>query len=232
MAVRNREAAIGLRKLSNTSTVEDPNSIIQAMISRLTTSLWRLGVCLLVTTQTYGQVSICGNSPSSHPVDVKALYLRDSLRLKDIDTIVVYRHWLWKNGFNGYGKVVWVDQGQCFQYKIEFENNAGNYGIKQVIFSKINSDSPIDFFFANNLDTVTSNPTKQLIQASDDSEHFIEVSCKNKVYCYLISGLLVQFNPDHLRAKFVRLLSDKDVSNTIIDEKSIRPNLKRKRNKH
>lgn len=159
------------------------------MKRRLYISLWTLGLCLLTAIQTFGQVSICGDRQSSHPVDIKALHLRDSLQLTGIDTIIVYRHWLGTNGFNGYGKVIWVDKGQCFQYKIDFENSGGNYGIKQVNLSKLNSDSLISFFFDNHIDTVTSNPTKQEVKMSHDAQHFVQVNYKNTSYCYLISGL-------------------------------------------
>ncbi len=109
-------------------------------------SLWTLVLFLLTAIKTFGQVSICGDRQSSHPVDIKALHLKDSLLLTGIDTIIVYRHWLGTNGFNGYGKVIWLDKGQSFQYKIDFENGSGNYGIKQVNLSKLISDSLISFF--------------------------------------------------------------------------------------
>ncbi|MBK6331211.1 MAG: hypothetical protein IPF62_12120 [Bacteroidetes bacterium] len=177
------------------------------------------GTFLLTAIKTFRQVSICGDRQSSHPVDIKALHLKDSLLLTGIDTIIVYRHWLGTNGFNGYGKVIWLDKGQSFQYKIDFENGSGNYGIKQVNLSKLISDSLISFFFNNHIDTVTSNPKKQEVQMSHDAEHFVQVNFKKKSYCYLISGLLVQFNSDNLRAKFVSLLSDENVSSIIIDGK-------------
>lgn len=200
------------------------------MKKRLNISLWTLVLCLLTAIQTFGQVSICGDRQSSHPVDIRALHLRDSLRQTGIDTIIVYRHWLGTNGFNGYGKVIWLDKGQCFQYKIEFENSGGNYGIKQVNLSKLKSDSLFILFFDNHIDTITTNPTKQSVQMSHDAEHFVEVSYKDKSYCFLISGLLVQFNPDNSRAKFISLLSDENVSSIIIDGIRTTPNTKNKKN--
>ncbi len=200
------------------------------MKRRLYISLWTLGLCLLTAIQTFGQVSICGDKQSSHPVDIRALHLRDSLRQAGIDTIIVYRHWLGTNGFNGSGKVIWIYKGRCFQYKIEFENNGSNYGIKQVNLSKLYSDSLINFFFDNHIETVTSNPTKQGIQMSHDEEHFVELSYKNKNYCYLISGLLVLFNSDNLRAKFVSLLSNENDSVIRIDGNRIPSGTKVKRN--
>ncbi len=191
------------------------------MKRRLYISLWTLGLYLLTAIQTFGQVSICGDKLSSHPVDIKALYLKDSLRLAGIDTIIVYRHWLGTNGFNGYGKVIWIDKGRCFQYKIEFDYIGPNFGIKHLDFSKLYSNSLINFFFDNQIDTVKKNPTKKRIIMSHDAEHFVMVSCKNYNYCYLISGLLVFFNSDNLRAKFVSLLSDENNSDIRTDGVSI-----------
>ena len=193
------------------------------MKRRLYISLWALGLSLLTAIQAFGQVSICGDRQSSHPVDIRALHLRDSLRQTGVDTIIVYRHWLETNGFNGYGKVIWLDKGQCLQYKIEFENSSGNYGIGQVKLSKLKSDSLFTFFFSNHIDTVTNNPTKQEMQMSHDAEHYVEVSYKTKSYCYLISGLLVQFNPDNLRANFANLLSDNKGSAVKVNGVRIRP---------
>jgi hypothetical protein len=202
------------------------------MNKQLKNLFWTLTLCIVTTLQSVGQVSICGDRQSSHPLDIKALDLRDSLRLTGIDTIIVYRHWLGTNGFNGYGKVIWLDKGQCFQYKIDFENSGGNYGIKQVNLYKQNSDSLISFFFDNHIDTVTSNPTKGEIQMSHDAEHFVEMNYKNISYCYLIGGLLVQFNSDNLRAKFVRLLSDENASSIIIDGARTLPTTKNKKRKN
>jgi hypothetical protein len=212
-------------------TTGNANTNRQAMKRRLYISLWTLGLCLLAAIQTIGQVSICGDRQSSHPVEIRALHLRDSLLQADIDTIIVYRHWLGINGFNGYGKVIWLDKGQCFQHKIEFENSAGNYGIKQVNLSRLKSDSLFTFFFDNHIDTIITNPTEQSIYMSHDAQHFLELSYNAKSYCFLISGLLVQFNPDNLRAKFISLLSDENDSIVELDGERIRSSPKSKKKK-
>ncbi|HYV90166.1 MAG TPA: hypothetical protein VE978_00190 [Chitinophagales bacterium] len=182
--------------------------------------------------QSVGQVKICDNEESQHPVDIRALRLRDSLKQKAIDTIIVYRDWLGTNGFNGYGKVIWLNMGQCFQFKIDYERKDGDK-IKSVALSRLKNDSIFQFFFYNHIDTVSMNPTKQAFRMDHDAEHFIEVDYGSKKYCYLISGLIVRFNPDNLRAEFVRLLTDTDFSLSIfgtrvnpITEDSIKSNKK------
>jgi hypothetical protein len=186
------------------------------MNRQLIISLCTIGLYLFTSTLTFGQVVICGDKQSSHPIDIRVFQLRDSINQTGIDTIILYRHWYSANGYNGYGKIIWLDKGQCFQYKITLENNANNE-IHQTKISKLSTDSLFAFVFSNHIDTITTNPTKQDIKISHDARHFVQVSCNDKTYCYIITGLLVQFNPENLRAKFIRMLADENVSSVTID---------------
>ncbi|MCC5917860.1 MAG: hypothetical protein JJU02_11110 [Cryomorphaceae bacterium] len=189
------------------------------MIKRTHIGLLVLGLYLTSPIQARGQVSICNEIQSYHPIDIQSLHLRDSLQEIGIDTIIVYRHWLEKNGYNGYGKVMWFERGQYFQYKIEFENNCCDSETKQVEFSKLTTGTPFKFFYSNQIDTTTTNPTKQGIQMSHDAEHLVEVWHRDQRFCFSISGLLVLFNTDNPRVQFVKLLSDKNDSMVIIKGK-------------
>lgn len=157
-------------------------------------------------TAKHGSIKICG-SEHYHPVDIKAKLIFDSLKAKGIDTLLIYRDWLGTNGYNGYGKVLWLDKGVLKQYRINFINEAPYYGIKSINFSVVKSDSIFTFYFKNNVQSVTTNPTKQDMWMSHDSDHFIYLEANRKVYCFNISGLLVQNNPDNLRSKFIQKLT-------------------------
>jgi hypothetical protein len=185
----------------------------QRIKRRVYISLSTLGFYLFTISPSLGQVSICDNIESFHPVDIRALQLRDSLQKAGVDTIIVYRHWLVTNGFNGYGKVLWLNKGQCYQYKIKLEN----YDTQKIYHLEVKSDSLFNYFFDHQIDTITTNPTKQNVKMSHDSQHYVEVSYRNDRRCFLISGLLVQLNQHNLRAKFISLLSDEDVSFIKID---------------
>lgn len=201
------------------------------MDKRFNSLLWALILWIGTTHQCIGQVSICDKEQSRHPIDIKVSHVRDSLRMTGIDTIIVYRHWLARNSYNGYGKVIWADKGQCFQYKFEIENGNKNEVIKQSNAFKLSSDTLVSFFFDNHIDSVISNPTKQGASMSHDAEHFVEVSYKNNSYCYLISGLLVLFNPENIRVKFVRMLSDERDYDISIQSEGIQPSPKGKMRK-
>lgn len=161
---------------------------------------------------TFAQIVICGNKQSFHPIDIRAFQLRDSLQHRGIDSIIVYRHWSTTNGYNGYGKIIWIDNGKCFQIKIILKTANELKEILQTKIFKLSSDSVFTFFFYNQIDTITANPTKQDIKMSHDAQHFAQISCGDKSHCFIIPGLLVQFNTDHLRAKYISMLADENVS--------------------
>ncbi|MBS1560235.1 MAG: hypothetical protein JSS89_01385 [Bacteroidetes bacterium] len=194
------------------------NSKMNKLLLRL---LWVLTLCIAFPVHGVGQVTICGDRQSYHPVDIKALQVRDSLRQAGIDTIVVYRHWIGTNGFNGYGKVIWLENGRCLQYKYELVRKNGTYGDILVTSSIVRSDSLLRFFFEKHVESVSSNPTKQGFVLDHDSEHYVDVWYQGIRYCYIIKGMLVDENPDDLRASFVNMLRDFNVSSIKASESFI-----------
>ena len=151
-------------------------------------------------------ILICGQD-HYHPVDIKAKLIFDSLRATGIDTLLIYRHWFGMNGFNGYGKVIWVDKGILKQYRINFINRAPYYGIKSIEFTIIGSDSIFNFYFRNSLSSVKSNPTKKTdFWMSHDGNYFVYLQSNIEIYCFDIDEQLVKENPDNLRAKFITKL--------------------------
>lgn len=151
-----------------------------------------------------GQITICGEYKSHHPIDVENFKIKDSLIENGIDTILVYRHWKYTNGFNGYGKVIWKDNGINYQCKTIFENNE----TKALGIQKLDNDSLINYYFKNGLDTIKENPTNSMVSATHDASHFVEISYGKKSYCYVIKGFIVFFNPENLRANWINILAD------------------------
>ncbi len=172
-------------------------------------------VLIIISFQLSGQVSICGEYQSYHPIDKQLLTFKDSLKGIGIDTILIYRHWKYTNGFNGYGKVVWVEKGKKNHCKLIFENGSSNNEVKVLEMQTMKNDSLINFFFKNRLDLISENPTNSIISISHDSTHFVEISYNNESYCYLIEGVIVFSNPEHLRSKWVHLLADEKVSTIV-----------------
>jgi hypothetical protein len=152
------------------------------------------------------KVSICGED-HYHPVDIKGKLLGDSLKLTGIDTILIFRDWFGMNGFNGYGKVMWLDKGITKQYLIDFKNHINDYGIKSVNYSELEGDSTFYFYFNNSIDTVLSNPTKQVISSDHDGEYFVMFDVNTKIYCFHIGRTLAANTREHLRSQMVFKIS-------------------------
>ena len=172
--------------------------------------LFLLTLCLCYFQCLFAQsekVTLC-NSDHYHPVDIKAKQIVDSLIAKGIDTVLIYRHWLGTNGFNGYGKVLWMDNQKVKEYRINFVNWNKEYGIKSISYSESDVDTVFSFYFRNRVDTVNVNPKKQEMWMSHDADHFVWISEKGRTYCYNISGLLVRYNPIHLRSQLVNKLTN------------------------
>lgn len=172
----------------------------------LFTACCRVSAQQVSITAKHQSIIICGGQ-HHHPVDVQAKLLADSLKATGIDTILIFRHWLGVNGYNGYGKVLWLDKGVLKQYRINFVNHLPEYGIKSIQYSTIGTDSIFSFYFTNNLQSITSNPEMQSeVWMSHDANFFIYLEAKGKINCFDIDGLLVGYNPEHLRSIFVRKL--------------------------
>ena len=72
-------------------------------------------IFLLIGIQINGQINICEDYQLYHPIDEQIFIFRDSLKEKGIDTVLIYRHWQYTNGINGYGKEIWINNGKHFQ---------------------------------------------------------------------------------------------------------------------
>jgi len=171
-----------------------------------------LGFLVLISVQTYGQVNICSNEQSNHPIDKRIIEIRDSLQKIGIDTILIYSHWLYTGSFNGYGKAIWKYQGICYQLKIPFHNGDEFYGLGQQDFRILGNDSIIDFFFMNRIDTITVIPTYQSINIRHDAIHFVEISYKSQEFCFVLRGLPIQDNPNNILSKWFFLLADENLA--------------------
>jgi hypothetical protein len=167
------------------------------------------------------QIIHCGEN-LSHPVDIKAKQIADDLKKKGIDTLLIYRDWLSTNGYNGYGKVIWLDKGVTKQCLINLIDKRNGFTTK-VIYSHLPNSNHFDFFFKNRLDTITSYPkydrnyeegngsdmSKMHVEISDDAAHFVYLYIDKKPYCFEITGSDLINYPNHPRSQFVDRLTKK-----------------------
>ena len=151
------------------------------------------------------QTKLC-EEESFHPVDYELVKLRNRLQSKGVDSILIYRHWIHTNGYNGYGKIIWNIGGETFQQKFSCKDKVTS---SEVV--RLEHDTFINFYFQNKVDTISSNPDKPDINISHDASHFISFYHDSKNYCFFISGLEVEFNQTNDRAKWVKMLSDEAV---------------------
>lgn len=177
-------------------------------------------ICLIniiIVNYSNGQVLICKDNLSTYPIDYQLLLIRDSLKEKRIDTIIIYRHWPQSKDLDGYGKVIWKEKGNVYQCKLILENQV----FKSIIFSKLSSDSIFNFFFLHKIDTISKNPTKTIIKVERDALHFVDVTYYGNDYCFVITGFYINQNPENLRSQFIKLLADESVSGVIFEEKIV-----------
>lgn len=133
----------------------------------------------------YSQVKICGNEQSSHPIDYSLQILSDSLINSGIDSIIIYRHWINANGYNGYEKIMWKTNTSF--YYIELDSNKSTQKITISESLKMEVDSVMNFFFQNRLYTISENPKNQFFTISHDGRHFIKIIWPGNEYCFTIS---------------------------------------------
>lgn len=178
--------------------------------------------CVVTHVPSFGQVSMCDVTQSSHPLDVYAMHMKDSLHLMGIDTCIIYRNWQSTNTFNGYGKVIWLDGGTCYQSKYECVKNYSGTRVVQESFGVLRSDSLFRFPLDNRLH-FAAQPTEQAFSVDHDTEHYVEVNYKTRYICFFMRGTLAQQNPDNLRTQFVRLLCDGDLCLIQVDKLEVGP---------
>jgi hypothetical protein len=171
----------------------------------------------------YGQIKIC-EADSYHPIDYKTVAFRDSLFRKSVDTVIIYSHWIYTNGWNGYGKVVWKKNGETFLVKFDYDNKMRRE------LTKLPDDSIVSFFFENRLDTITTNPDKLTIVTTPDGRtfgsmrhdgrHFISIRWSGYEYCFIIDNFTVQHALAHKRSQWIGCF--KEEGSSIFFEDGIR----------
>ncbi|MBO6515011.1 MAG: hypothetical protein JJ975_00490 [Bacteroidia bacterium] len=135
------------------------------------------------------------DQPSKHPVDIIARKDIDSLKREGVDTILLYRHWLFTNGYNGYGKLIWKERGETRQYQYNFESQWNTYGISSVVYRVSQENSGLRYFLENRLDTITSYPVYPIYFAcySHMPHHFVYFHIDQRQDCFNYTGPL---NPE------------------------------------
>ncbi len=187
------------------------------MIKILKENLIAIITLFVVSHASFGQVNICEDEQSHHPIDKELFRLRESLQNQAVDTILIYRHWIYTNGFNGYGKVFWKKNGEHYQFGLDFNKETGQIDITDTI--SVQSDSTVQFFFDHRIDTSKSNPEKQDMRMSHDGQHFVSMGLgAANHYCFTISNLLVQFNPNHKRVQWINLFKEDKAGAIHIDD--------------
>ncbi len=172
---------------------------------------------VIVTCQLCGQVVICDDKNSYHPVDMRIVQFKDSLQKENVDTVLIYRHWESVGSFNGYGKIFWIDKGVHFECKISMSDWASNGAVATSKVLASESDALLNFYFDNNLKSITEHPKQTMINFYQDASHFVELIHLDDEYCFLIDGLDVRYGDKNLRAEWIKLLADKEVCSVRID---------------
>ena len=126
------------------------------------------------------------------------------------DTIILYRHWIYTNGENGYGKAILKTENNLSIKEFNLDSNR-----------KLNSS---DWKFDDNLKEVykmlnkcltktDTNYFKPLTSMSHDGEHAIEVYTGNKlIYNFCINDLWLYPNRFNNNIKLIYLLRDKEIA--------------------
>lgn len=156
---------------------------------------------LTTTLESLSQVNLCGEIDSYHPIDKNLYQLRDSLFSSNIDTVAIYSHWIYTNGFNGYGKVIWIQNGEVYLLRLSYKKET--LSIQRDEIKQVDNDSVFTYFFENEIDTIKTNPDRQEFSMSHDGRHFFQITWNEESYCFLISNLLVRYNPDNKRVQLI-----------------------------
>jgi len=178
-----------------------------------------LNLFLTTEIELFSQINLCEDKESHHPIDKQLIQIRDSLFTSKIDTVIIYSHWIYTNGFNGYGKVQWKQNGETYLLKLFYNKESS---IERDEIKKLESDTIFTYFFGNKIDTLKTNPDRQDFYLSHDGRHFFHITWNTKSYCFLMTNLLVQFNPDNKRVHLINLFKEKETDTFIIDGKRVR----------
>jgi len=170
----------------------------------------------------FGQIKLCNERDSRHPIDYKIFELRDSLLSKSVDTIIIYSHWIVTGSFNGYGKVIWKKDGETFLVRFQFHNK--DWFTERQQLTKLFNDSMFSFFFENELDTINTNPTYErhdILKMSHDGRHFINIHWSGNKYCFIISNFLIMSNPENKRVQWINHFKEKGTDIYFVDGVSV-----------
>jgi|SRR5690554_741831 len=177
-------------------------------------------LCLTTAIELFNQVNLCDENKSYHPIDQKLFRIRDSLYTSNVDTVIIYSHWIYTNGFNGYGKVHWKQNGETYCLNLSYKKEKSL--IEREEIKKLENDSIFTYFFENMIDIIKTNPENQEIRMSHDGIHFFEITWNEKKHCFLMPNLIVQFNPENKRVHLINLFKEKETDTIIIDGIRIR----------
>lgn len=174
----------------------------------------------MIGATSHGQTKICGETESFHPLDREMVKLQKYLQSSGVDTIIIYRHWIYTNGFNGYGKALWKKDGKTFQLILNY--NKETLQITRSDTLHVSKAAGLSFFFNQQIDTINSNPVKQDYRMSHDGRHYISIRWGDNSYCYTISNLLVQFNPNSKRVQWINFFKEDETDQIRIDGVKVR----------
>jgi len=192
---------LGVRRHAGTGHRIQRNYILKKMRNLKNIFLTLFAASLFYTAQ--GQINLCGDSISDFPIDKKLFHIRESLRKSGIDTIVIYSHWIYTKDLIGYGKVCWKKKGQSYLIFLSIKSENPTPIEPSVAIAKEykTTDSLINFFFENNLDTIETNQDKW---TEYDGRHFISISWSENEYCFVIPDSIVQSNPENKRVQWIK----------------------------
>lgn len=141
-----------------------------------------------------------------HFVDIVAKKKIDSLIKEDVKNILFYRDWIGTNGFNGYGKLAWSQDGKFFQYQYNFENYDGRYGISSIDKTVLQTYDAINFYDNMRIDTVKTSPKEPEFWMSHAADHFVYRYIDGEENCFNVSGLNLREDSAHLKSQLINKL--------------------------
>lgn len=141
-----------------------------------------------------------------HFVDIVARDKIDSLNKVGVKNILFYRDWIGTNGFNGYGKLIWIQKDKCYQYQLNFENYDGRYGISSIDKSELKNCEAFDLYVEKRIDTVRSSPKEPEFWMSHAANHFVYANINGNENCFDISGHNLMEDSTHLKSQMINKL--------------------------
>ena len=154
---------------------------------------------------------------SNLKLDRRLLQINDSLI--NADTLILYRHWVYTNGENGYAKALFSKSGQHFQKTLVFDSE--NNKINESNWKQLpNNNSAITFLAHNTAKKIDSSyPSKHQITLTEthSGQHIIQFIVKNKiVFCDKISETDISFNYKIPEQSLINYLRDTTLFTPIV----------------